>query len=172
MSVLLISSGKWVNQWKIEKSEKIGANQKKSEKIRTNQKKSGNPWATSFGFGILVKWGNIGFGILENNQDLEFWDFGKNQENQNKSEKIGKSEKIREIRILYRIRLRENRILYRSLVIKSEKIRLNRNKSEKSVSEIREINENVDLGRHSPGNQNISEKSENQKSQFLGKIDR
>jgi len=24
--------------------------------------------------------GNIGFGILENNKDLEFWDFGKNQE--------------------------------------------------------------------------------------------
>ena len=75
-----------------------------------------------------------------------FWDFGKQsgfgvlgfwkksgqiRKNQNKSEKIGKSEKIREIRILYRIRLRENRILYRSLVIKSEKIRLNRNKSEK-----------------------------------------
>jgi len=28
----------------------------------------------------LVKWENIGFGILENNKDLEFWDFGKNQE--------------------------------------------------------------------------------------------
>ena len=50
------------------------------------------------------------------------------------------------------------------------KIRLNRNKSEKSVSEIRGINENVDLGRHSPENQNISEKSEkSEKVSFSGK---
>ena len=99
---------------------------------------------------------------------------GKIRKNQKKSEKIRKnrekSEKIREIRLLCRIRLRENRILYRSLVIKSEKIRLNRNKSEKSVSGIREINENVDLGRHSPEKQNISEKSEkSEKVSFSGK---
>ena len=58
------------------KSGKISLNQKKSEKSET----PGKTWATSFGFGILVKWENIGFGILENNQDLEFWDFGENQE--------------------------------------------------------------------------------------------
>ena len=125
----------------------------------------------------MVKWENIGFGILENMRDLEFRDFGENQE---KSEKSEKSEKIGK-------NLRKSgksgscaesdceRIgfctgAWSSNQKKSEKIRLNRNKSEKSVSEIREINENVDLGRHSPEKQNISEKSEkSEKVSFSGK---
>ena len=74
---------------KNQKSEKIGANQE-NQKNQNQSEKSGNPWATSFGFEILVKWENIGFGILENMRDLEFRDFGENQE---KSEKIRKKQK-------------------------------------------------------------------------------